>query len=200
MEALHVDADTFMHRLPARLKIIALMLLSVALFATDRIWILSIALVCGAFLYLRTGMPVLVAMRRLRPVLLTIIFVAAFSLFFNPWSVAVVTVVRLSALTLFAAVVTATTDIAAFMDAISAAARPLERLGLARADDIGLAVALVIRFVPEIIGRQNAIREACQARGIPFRLWTGLVPLIILTLKDADNIAAAIDARGIRRH
>ena len=26
------------------------------------------------------------------------------------------------------------------------------------------------------------------------------LPLIILTLKDADNIAAAIDARGIRRH
>jgi biotin transport system permease protein len=29
---------------------------------------------------------------------------------------------------------------------------------------------------------------------------TLLAPLIILTLKDADNIAAAIDARGIRRH
>jgi len=29
---------------------------------------------------------------------------------------------------------------------------------------------------------------------------TVLMPLIILTLRDADNIAAAIDARGVRRH
>jgi biotin transport system permease protein len=86
------------------------------------------------------------------------------------------------------------------MDEITSLARPLEKTGLVRADDIGLAVGLVIRFVPEILGRYTAIREAHIARGLKVRPATILVPLIILTLKDADNIAAAIDARGIRRH
>ena len=87
----------------------------------------------------------------------------------------------------------------AFIDEITALAMPLERLGLLKAADIGLAIGLVIRFVPEILDRYDAIREAHQARGIKVRLATTLTPLIILTLRDADNIAAAIDARGIRR-
>jgi biotin transport system permease protein len=73
-------------------------------------------------------------------------------------------------------------------------------MGLVRAADIGLAVGLVVRFVPEIFDRYQAIREAHEARGLKVRLSTILVPLIILTLRDADSIAAAIDARGIRRH
>jgi len=58
----------------------------------------------------------------------------------------------------------------------------------------------VVRFVPEILGRYQAIKEAHAARGIKVRPVTLLAPLIILTLRDADNIAAAIDARGFRRH
>jgi biotin transport system permease protein len=86
------------------------------------------------------------------------------------------------------------------MDEITALARPLERIGWVKADDIGLAVGLVLRFVPEIIARYHAISEAHAARGLKVRPATILTPLIILTLRDADNIAAAIDARGIRRH
>jgi biotin transport system permease protein len=100
----------------------------------------------------------------------------------------------------FAAAVTATTTIAEFIDEITLLARPLERIGLVQANDVGLAVGLVVRFVPEILGRYQAIKEAHAARGIKVRPVTLLAPLIILTLRDADNIAAAIDARGIRRH
>ena len=107
---------------------------------------------------------------------------------------------RLTALMLLAATVTATTSITEFIDEVTALARPLERTGWVQADDIGLALGLVLRFVPEIVGRYQAIREAHKARGLKVRPTTLLAPLIILTLKDADNIAAAIDARGIRRH
>ena len=63
---------------------------------------------------------------------------------------------------------------------------------------IGLALGLVLRFVPEIAGRYEALKEAHAARGIPVKLSRMLGPLIISTLKDADRIAEAIDARGIR--
>ncbi|MDL2401106.1 energy-coupling factor transporter transmembrane component T family protein [Rhizobium mayense] len=200
MRTLHVDADTWMHRLTPRMKLGVLAALGILLFLTNSPTLLSLAVVGGALLYFRSGLPMGEALRRLRPVILTIIVVALFSLIFNPFHVAVVTVLRLTALVLFAAAVTATTSIAAFIDEITALAAPLEKIGLLKAADIGLAVGLVVRFVPEILDRYRAIREAHEARGIKLRITTALAPLIILTLRDADNIAAAIDARGIRRH
>jgi biotin transport system permease protein len=200
MQSLYIDADSWMHRRSPRLKLIVLALLGMALFATANLVVLAAALVAGALLYSTAGIAWRDALRRLRPVMLTIVFVALFSLLFNPWHQAATAVLRLMTLTFFAAAVTATTTIAAFIDEITWAATPFEKLGLVKAADIGLTVGLVVRFVPEILNRYEAIREAHEARGLTIRIRTTLVPLIILTLRDADNIAAAIDARGIRRH
>ncbi len=125
---------------------------------------------------------------------------AVFSLAFSPWHGAVVALLRLTALMLFAAAVTATTTITQFIDEIPLLARPLERIGLVRADDVGLAVGLVVRFVPRYSRALPGHSRGARARGLKVRPTTVLVPLIILTLRDADNIAAAIDARGVRRH
>ncbi|WP_160005021.1 energy-coupling factor transporter transmembrane protein EcfT [Rhizobium sp. 18055] len=200
MQSLFVDGNSRMHRISARTKLIVLAVLGVILFTTSNIVLLAIAVAATGALYLGIGMPLRAAIARLKPILLTILIVAVFSLAFNPWHGAVVSLLRLTALMLFAASVTATTTITQFMDEITFLARPFERMGLVRADDVGLAVGLVVRFVPEILGRYQAIREAHEARGLKVRPATVLVPLIILTLKDADNIAAAIDARGVRRH
>lgn len=200
MQTLHVDADTWMHRLTPRLKLGALAALGIVLFLIGSIPLLAAAVAIGTLLYFRCGLPAGEALRRLRPILLSMAVVAVFSLIFNPFHAAVAAILRLVALVLFAGAVTATTSMAAFIDEITALATPLERMGLLKAADIGLAVGLVVRFVPEILDRHRAIREAHEARGIKIRIATTLVPLIILTLRDADNIAAAIDARGIRRH
>ena len=200
MQTLYVDGDTWMHRISPRAKLIVLAALGVVLFLTNRLALLAVAAIVAAILYFAVGLSFRVALMRLRSVLLVILFVAVFSLLFNPLHVAVETVLRLVALVLFAATVTATTTIGDFIEEITFLARPLEKMGLVQAADIGLAVGLVVRFVPEIIARHDAIREAHEARGLKIRLSTTLVPLIILTLRDADSIAAAIDARGIRRH
>ncbi|MFK0165692.1 CbiQ family ECF transporter T component [Rhizobium sp. NPDC090279] len=200
MQTLHVDVDTWLHRLSPRLKLLALAALGILLFLTQSIAVLACANLAGAGLYFRTGLSIGEALKRLRPILISIAVLAVFAALVGPLQLAIVVALRLTALALFAAAVTATTSMAAFIDEITALATPLERIGLLRAADIGLAVGLVMRFVPEILDRYGAIREAHQARGIKIRLVTTLAPLIILTLRDADNIAAAIDARGIRRH
>jgi biotin transport system permease protein len=200
MQSLYVDGETWMHRASPRAKLVVLAALGIVLFLSDRLALLAVAAVVAAALYFAVGLSFREALMRLRPVLLVILFVALFSLLFNPLHAAVATVLRLVALVLIAATVTGTTTIGSFIEEITLLARPLERLGLVHAADIGLAVGLVVRFVPEIVDRYGAIREAHEARGLKIRLSTTLVPLIILTLRDADSIAAAIDARGIRRH
>ncbi|MBN9056847.1 MAG: energy-coupling factor transporter transmembrane protein EcfT, partial [Rhizobiales bacterium] len=146
------------------------------------------------------GVGVREAFRRTRFVLFTVLILAAANYYLHSPHEALVVFCRLAALVLLAAAVTATTGISAFMDEVTRLLMPLERRGLVQAADVSLAVGLVIRFVPEILARYRDIADAHRARGLPVRPLTTLVPLIILTLKDADTIAMAIDARGFRRH
>jgi biotin transport system permease protein len=192
LNGLDIEGDSLMHRLPVRAKLALLFVAAILLFVTSDLWSLG--------LFLSTGIAPREAFRRVRFVLFTVLLVAAanYVLVSPPEGVAVFC--RLSALVLLAAAVTATTGISAFMDEITRLLTPLERLGIVRAADVSLAVGLVIRFVPEIFARYGDIVAAHKARGLPIRPLTLLVPLIILTLKDADTIAMAIDARGFRRH
>jgi len=199
LTSLYVEGRSWFHRVPVRAKLIALLALSIALFATNSVLLLLPAfLVCGG-LYFSLGLTLRQALARVGFIFLTILALAAVNLFLVPLPQVVALVLRLMALVFFAAAVTATTTIGAFMDEVTFLLRPCERLGLLRAADVSLALGLVLRFVPDIFAHYQAISEAHRARGLPIRPLTIIGPLIILTLKDADTIAAAIDARGFRR-
>lgn len=198
MKSLHVPGNSLMHRMKPSVKMAGLALIAVLIFLTrDPRWLVPV-LVAAALLYFTLGQPLRAALSPLKPVFLTIAIVGLFHLLLTSAEEAMVTVLRLSTLMLLGAAVTATTTVSAFIETITNAAAPLERLGLVKAADIGLSVGLVVRFVPEILSRYEAIREAHRARGIRPKIATMLGPLVIATLKDADSIAEAIDARGIR--
>ncbi|GMB81298.1 energy-coupling factor transporter transmembrane protein EcfT [Shinella zoogloeoides] len=200
LNGLDIEGTSPLHRMPVRGKLIVLFTAAIGLFFLSDLRLLLPGLGLAAAVFLSTGIGLAEAVRRTRFVLFTVLLVAAANyVIVSPHEAAVV-LCRLSILVLLAAAITATTGISAFMDEIARLAAPLERLGLVRAADISLAVGLVIRFVPEILARYHDIAEAHRARGLPLRPLTALVPLIILTLKDADTIALAIDARGFRRH
>ncbi|WP_421579156.1 energy-coupling factor transporter transmembrane component T family protein [Shinella sp. M31] len=200
LNGLDIEGNSPLHRIPVRGKLIVLFAAAIVLFLLSDLRLLVPALGLSAGLYLSTGIGFVEAVRRTRFVLFTVLLVAAANTVFQSPHEGAVVFCRLSALVLLAAAVTATTGISAFMDEITRLITPLERFGFVRAADVSLAVGLVIRFVPEIFARYGEISAAHRARGLPVRPLTLLVPLIILTLKDADTIAMAIDARGFRRH
>ncbi|WP_421361932.1 CbiQ family ECF transporter T component [Agrobacterium rosae] len=198
MKSLHVEGSGWLYRLSPRIKLASLALFSIGLFLTrDPLILLAAVLMAGLVLW-QTHLGFREIAARLRPVLLTIAIIAAFSFLLISAADAVIALLRLTALTLLATAITASVSISQFMDEIAFALRPLEKLGLAKAADVGLAVGLVVRFVPEVINRYETLRDAHRARGMKTKLHTILVPLIIMTLKDADAIADAIDARGFR--
>jgi biotin transport system permease protein len=198
MRTLYVHGDSLLHRLSPRLKLALLAAASLALFLVSSLPMLGIMAACSAGLYATLGLPLHESWHRLRPILLTIVIVALFTLLVDTPYQAGLVILRLTSLMLLAAAITATTGIGAFIDEITWLAFPLERLGLIKASDIGLSVGLVIRFVPEVLIRYHAIRDAHHARGLKPRPLTLAVPMIILTLRNADEIAAAIDARALR--
>lgn len=198
LTSLHVEGKTLLHRIPVKPKLFGLMVFGLALYFVDQPLVLTATLCLTGLLYLSTGVGLQQGLRRLKPVLFTIAFLAAANLLLLSPEEALVTTLRLIAILFLAAAVTASTTIADFMAAVTDLARPLERLGLMKAADLGLALGLVLRFVPEIAERYEVLKEAHAARGIPVKLSRMLGALIISTLKDADRIAEAIDARGIR--
>jgi biotin transport system permease protein len=200
LTSLHVEGKSLLHRIPVKPKLFGLMVFGIALYFISQPLALSVVLLLTGALYLSTGVGLTEGLRRLKPVLFTIAFLAVVNVFVLSPFEALVTTLRLVAILFLAAAVTASTRIADFMAAVTDLARPLERLGLLKAADLGLALGLVLRFVPEIAGRYEALKEAHAARGVPIKLSRLLGPLIISTLKDADRIAEAIDARGIRGH
>lgn len=198
MNTLYLDGQSLLHRLPTKAKLGGLAVFSMFLFMANNPLVLGVAAFVAALAYASTGIGWKSGLARLRPAFITIFAVTLFALLFQPPTEALVIFFRLTAVMLAAAAITATTSIGAFIDTITWAAMPFERIGLVRAADIGLSVGLVIRFVPEVTLRYRSIRDAHQARGLKVRPVTLIVPLMIHTLKNADEIAAAIDARGIR--
>lgn len=190
--------DGPVHRLPAAIKLIALFGLSVVLFAVKTpmaLGILTALVVVGSLISSRTAVT---QWLKSWPLLLTIAIVSAWTAYADSLQAAAIILMRLGSLSVFATVITTTTTIGAFIDTITKAARPLEAIGIANARDIGLAIGLVIRFVPEVHARYKSVAEAHRARGLKMRLSTVIVPMVIGTLQSADEIANAIDARCIR--
>ncbi|WP_176085991.1 energy-coupling factor transporter transmembrane protein EcfT [Martelella sp. HB161492] len=199
MQTLFVDGNTIFHRFSPGVKIAGLVAFSVALFASTSPAALAALLLLALISYAILPLGLKASIARLLPIVGAILLVGIVNLIFSGPVPTAVMVSQLTALMLFGATVTATTTIADFIDVITRWARPLERIGLVNAADIGLSVGLVIRFVPEILTRYGAIRDAHRARGLAPKTGSVIIPLLILTLKDADQVAAAIDARGIRR-
>lgn len=199
LNGLNVEGDTILHRMKVSWKLGILLLAGIALFFVSSFVILVPAFLVAAAIYFTTGLAFKTAWRRLLPVIFTLLVLVAFTAWMNSPREAAQVFFRLMAVVFLAGAVTATTETGAFIDTITGLFQPLDRLGLVRAADIGLAFGLVLRFAPDIFNRYEAIREAHRARGQKVRLATIIGPLVILTLRDADTIAMAIDARGFRR-
>jgi biotin transport system permease protein len=198
--ALYVPRASPVHRMPAGWKLLALAGLSMLVFAVPTLPMVGGALVAVVALGLVVArLPASLLVRQARAVLWWLV-----ALFVLHWLVTdvltgAVTVLRLLALVLAAAVVTATTRVTAMVAVVERVCRPLQWVGV-RPARIGLVIAMALRFIPLISERADRIREAQAARGGSIRglrgLTTTVVPLLVQVLQLAHTVSEALDARG----
>ena len=196
IEPLYVAGASFLHRLPAGLKLAALALAGVGLFLLSDWRVLAAVLAGAALLVWRSGVGAAAWWRQTRGLALIVLAVGLFTGLMQGWPHAAVVVLRVAALIGLAMAVTLTTPVPALIDACERALRPAERLGLLNAAQVALALALALRFIPEIWRNYQEIREAQAARGLGAHPLALVVPLVVRTLKRAEEVAQAIDARG----
>lgn len=193
---LYLPGSSAVHRVPAGVKLVALVAAGVTSVFLDHPWQVLVALAVVLVAYSAAGFSPPVAGRQLRPLVWIGAFTALFHVVMNGWERAVVVVGALTVLVLLAALVTLTTRTADLVDAVVAGCRPL-RVFRVDPERIGLVIALGIRCVPVVIGLAQEVRDAQRARGLAASPRAFAVPLIVRSLRHADALGEALTARGL---
>ena len=188
-------AKTPVHRLRPGAKIAAVFIggTLVFVFAEWR----ALAVLAGAVLvlYALARIPPGLALAQIRPAFLILIAIFALHAIFGEWLFGVFVVARFAVVIMLAALVTLTTRVSEMVAALEIGLGPARHIGV-DPSRVALAVAMAIRFIPVIATEAAAIREAQAARGLHRSFVAILVPLVIRSLRMADGVAEALDARG----
>jgi biotin transport system permease protein len=196
MLSLYLPGSSPVHRAPAGLKLAVLAALGAGLFVVSRVEVMTAALAAVlAVGLLMARLPARALWAQVRPVWVWLAALFVVHLLVTGPLTGAVAVLRLLALVLAAAVVTATTRVTALVAVVEWLAGPLRVVGV-RPARVGLVVAMTLRFIPLLAERAARIRETHAARGAE-RVRLGLlVPLIISVLQLAHTLSEALDARG----
>jgi biotin transport system permease protein len=193
---LYVPGSSVLHRLPAGVKLLAMVAAGVGSVFLDRPWQVAVALGVVLLLYVGARLSPRVVARQVRPLVWLLGFTAVFHLVVNGWERASVVVGVLVTLVLLASLVTLTTRTTDLVDAVVAGCRPLRVLRV-DPERVGLLIALGIRCVPVVTGLAEEVRDAQRARGLAASPRAFAVPLLVRSLRHADALGEALTARGL---
>jgi|Deesub1362B_J571_1020462.scaffolds.fasta_scaffold01186_3 energy-coupling factor transport system permease protein len=220
----YYPAQSVIHSLDPRTKLISLMILMVYMVSAVDLWLyagFSIVLILTVVL---ARLPFGLVFRNIRPFLWLFFLTFGFNAFQSSgkilfqvpvvgWSVttggierALVFTIRIALLILWAAVFTLTTSPMDITDALARLLKPLKKLKFP-VQEFSLMMTIAIRFVPLLLEEAERIQKAQMARGARFEgnlvqrvksLIPLIVPLFVSAFRKADELALAMEARGYR--
>lgn len=195
MLTLTSPVETWAHRLPAGAKLAALALATTGLFLVNVPWVLAVAFAGTASLYLSGGLAFVAAgARQLWPLWPFVVIVGLWHLWTRDVEGGVAILLRMVTAVALANFVTMTTRLSDMLSVFERLARLLSPILPPRR--LGLAFALVIRFIPVMVDRMGLIRQSWSARSPRPPRWRVMVPATLAALEDADRVAEALRARG----
>ena len=217
----YFPADTVVHRLDPRTKLLAVILYIVALFNARGVVTYAIMAAVLAASVLLSHVPFKSLTRGLKPVYIIVAFTAVMNLFFTAgtpvadmWLLRHVTVegivsavqmiLRIVLLIMGTFLMTYTTSPIALTDGLESLLSPLKKLRLP-IHELAMMMSIALRFIPTLIEETDKIMSAQKARGADFE--TGnifqrakalipiLVPLFVSAFRRADELATAMECR-----
>lgn len=195
MMAAYLARRSWLHSVPAGIKLAALAGLSIALLPANDWRVLAFCLAGVFAVYALLGREAQARFAFFRPLVPLLTVVAVLQTAADSWQAGAAAVTRLVLMVLLADVVTMTTTMQALMDAIAPLLRPLRLFGL-NPKGLTLAVALVVRFVPVLLASWQSRADAWRARTGRRASIRLVAPFVGETLRLADHVAEALDARG----
>ncbi len=191
---LYIHRTTPIHALPAAAKLAVLAAAGLAVFLTRDLAALGAALAAVLALFALARLPWRELVHQIKPAfwLLAILFLVHWAI--TDWQQGLLAVLRFGVLILLATLITFTTRVSDMIDVIERGLEPLRRFG-ANPARLGLMLSMAIRFIPLLFALYHEIREAQAARGLQRNVFALLLPLLVRTLRLADDITDALEAR-----
>lgn len=192
---LYCKGETWVHTIRPSIKLLSLFVLCSGLFIVES-WA-SLAAACSAVacLYQQAKIPLNKIYLCIRPALWILAIIFAVQLFLAGPGLAAFVVLRFLVMIFAASLVTLTTPASHLVETIETGVGKVTSAPVAEA--VALAFSLSFRFIPEVRRLFTEVREAQRARALQ-NDWRALItPTVIRTLKSADEIAHAINARNI---
>lgn len=212
---------TPLHALDARVKIICLLVATIALFAVSSPLALLGFICASIILALLAGITLKQMLGALKPTAIILLFSLLANAFVVDGTADIViagsfgvtfvgalrgacAVGRIFALVVFSLILSATTSSTEIADAFTSVLAPLGIFGLP-VGDIAMTISVALRFIPLTAEEFLRIRDAQRARGVRFdegglitrlKLWLSvLTPLVVALFRRSDDLAQAMRER-----
>ena len=218
----YIPGNSIIHRLDPRSKLVAMILLIIIVFwANNPITNLILFIATGIFVIL-SEVPLSFFIKGLRSMFFLIAFTTLFQLFFisgghvlfemgfikiTSYGIEQAGIIfcRFVLIIFFSTLLTLTTMPLSLATAVESLLGPLKRFKVP-VHEIGLMLSMSLRFVPTLMDDTIRIMNAQKARGVDFgegnviqkvkAMIPILIPLFATSLKRADSLATAMEARG----
>ena len=217
----YYPADSPLHKVDARVKIIITLLYIVSLFIIKSFVGYAIVIASLAIVIKMSKVPFKFMVKGLKALVFIIVFTAVINLLttkgdtplFSVWGFTVTLEgvyfaikmrLRIMLLIIGSSLLTLTTTPIKLTDGIESLLKPFAKIGVP-AHDIAMMMTIALRFIPTLLDETDKIIKAQQARGADFdtgnlaskakALVPILVPLFISAFRRADELAMAMEAR-----
>ncbi|MCG2622081.1 energy-coupling factor transporter transmembrane protein EcfT [Arthrobacter sp. I2-34] len=188
--------SSLVHRTPLRIKLPVLLGLGAAALAFQGAAVRTLVLVVVLVLHFAAGGSVRQLLTALKPMWLFVLVLLAYQSWQNGPLAAWRILCGLLACVYAANILLATTPVQRLLDALAAAVRPLTRFG-ADPERFALAVGLMLRSIPFLVGSFSDVREAAKARGLERNPRAVVLPVLINAVAYARQTGDALAARGL---
>ncbi len=220
----YVPADSILHRMDPRSKLLFVFLFVCVVFLANNLVTYAIL---GAYTLLLVGLskiPLRFMLNGLKPILFIIFFTFFLHVFFTKegevllewgWLTiyegglkqGIFISLRFTLLILVTTLLTLTTTPIALTDGLEELLGPFKKIKLP-VHEMALMMSISLRFIPTLMEETSKIMKAQAARGVEFNsgpikdrisaIVPLLVPLFVSSFKRAEDLAVAMEARGYR--
>ena len=216
----YYQADSVIHRLDPRVKLMGTLIFVISLFLGSNIWLYLVVAAFLAIVIALSKIPLKFILKGLKAIVILIVISAAFNLFLTPgtplikiWKLtitheglntAVFMVIRLIFLIMGSSLMTLTTTPNNLTDGLEKGLGFLKYIKVP-VHEIAMMMSIALRFIPILTEELEKIMKAQTARGIDFEsggllkrvksMVPIIVPLFVAAIRRANDLAMAMESR-----
>jgi biotin transport system permease protein len=194
MGSLYSEHRTWLHGVPAAIKLLLFALLGTAQYATHNITLLAVGATASVLLFVSLGKAIWTARKLVSSVILASLLILLFHLFMQQAALGWISILRLLSASLLGIALTLTTRTAELLDVLERLLSPLQRLGL-KTERLALQLAMMLRFTEHFFVVWKRLDDAHRLRTGKAGGISLLAPLTIHMLTSARRVADTLEMR-----